>query len=996
MIKPILPLLLLFFSFTAATAQNAKPNYALLWEISGNDFQQKSYLFGTMHLRDERVFELCDSVLLCIEACQAFSMEVHPDSMLSYSLDREMQLDTTDQIGMMLDSFMHKNTIPDYDRLYDSLKQKQPEFVKNLLSGVKENIATKKRPQILDLTLFGYAKDREKNLHGMERIQDYRDMAQAFFNQNQSNITITLDDLVGMYRKGDINAIYSTFDKALTDKNLRAEMFTNRNVRMVDAIRKQGAQESTFFAMGAGHLPGQEGVIALLQQQGYTLRKVKATFTGKSDSLLDANKPRDLDILFTDDIAGYSIKVPSKPFFKPMTMMAEGGHVISGRTNTVLDLRRNIEYAVFTMDYPAPLIFRDKREVLEMLDGEYQTIFGPRIGEPNDVNVGGYPGKQMKYRSGADIINMQLMMRGNRLYAFTASHRMVNLGLDAQYFFATVKVLPPVFAPLKTITIPETGSQVGFPGKFHRDADTTYYQYPERFHYSYSAIDSLSTTLYTATEQIWSKYFTLTDSFLTDFKKRLVTDSFTVMRDTFFRSIPAYLVTTNDVASQYFADHLVFFTDAGLCELIVSKPEAGHEYRSWAFFNSFKTPNQWTGKRRSAEYQQRLLTDWFSTDSLTAAEARFAMSRTNMMKEMVPAVLKILKDPMPEDTILWESKHQVLWGSIEGVKDEQILPFVETYFLANTKRPDRQEYALTALLSQRSAAATALFFRLAPQVDTFGLTGDFNLLYLRDYLDSAFVTANLPAIMSLREHHSYKHLIVSVLDDLARNASGIRPLLSPYSAELIKDGLEIVQNHQLLQSKEIPSGFSWRYTLHNCIDLLGYFPATRDAVNFLKQMTSLPDAPLCGTATNSLFRLGEKANEKALERWHKNPVQWYEVLSSLSEDAYLDKIPAKWLDAETYIEGCIPSLLYDYDFEKVQEFKILEKRKHTHEGEKLWLYVFTFRPAYDGEPGDLHLGICGQPEKGRIKLWPPIIRCDYDAFDGKNKEAVVQALLKEE
>jgi uncharacterized protein YbaP (TraB family) len=40
-------------------------------------------------------------------------------------------------------------------------------------------------------------------------------------------------------------------------------------------MRTQMQKESTFFAVGAGHLSGPEGVIALLRSNGYTVTAIK-------------------------------------------------------------------------------------------------------------------------------------------------------------------------------------------------------------------------------------------------------------------------------------------------------------------------------------------------------------------------------------------------------------------------------------------------------------------------------------------------------------------------------------------------------------------------------------------------------------------------------------------------------------------------------------------------------------------------------------------------
>ncbi|MBL7824990.1 MAG: TraB/GumN family protein [Saprospiraceae bacterium] len=1000
--KLLFPLLAAMCFAGIASAQNTKPKYALLWEISGKNFQEKSYLFGTMHLRDERVFELADSVMLAIEACKAFAMEIHPDTIVSYEIDREMQADTSSRIGQMLDTLADRYGMVNGDRLPDSTIFKKNDFIKNLMSGFKEASSTKKRPQILDYTLFGYAKDRDKSLYGLERMQDYRDMAEAFFEKNSlsSGATLLLEDLIKIYQSGDLDALLATFDIHIKNEKLRVETFTNRNIRMVTNMKIIGAGQSTFFAVGAGHLPGDDGMIALLQKEGYTVRKVKATFSGVADSLFQTNKPRDLGITFTDPIAGYSMKVPAKPFFKPLTILSDEGHIITGRLNTVLDLRRGYEFAATSMDYPAPLLFEDKRDVLNLLSEEYVDIFGPMIGKPQDITIDRYPGKQMKYRMrGNYIVDIQVMMRGNRFYAFTSTHPASTTASPGQSFFKSIRILPPAFSPLHPTHIRETGSKADFPNEYKFEADTTVHllsRFPTDYTLSSSAMDTLSTTMYIVVEHEWSEYFTATDSFFAKFKRELVSDSFEVVRDTLFRSMPAYLLTINNEAGQYFTDHLIIPNDDGMCELIVSHPEAGQHARSWAFFNSFETPKKWTGARMTDVFKKRIFDDFESPDSLTAMRARYALSHTTLTQDDLTQVLNLLSKPMPADTFLWGSIHQRLWQGILEIKDARIIPFAETYFKTNHDRIDRQEYALEAMLTQRSTEAVEAFFRLAPLVDSLESQGDFEFSGLHDYLDSAFVAASLPQLMRLRTHPSFRHVVISALDDVCKETPGIQPAIARYSADLVKDGWQLVQEGKLLQFKDSMPEFRWYWTLLNYIDLAGYFSSGSGSVDFLKKMTDLPDPTICGAATNSLFRLGEKANEKVLQKWHKKPEKWYNLLSSLEKDAYLDFIPSKLLDIETFIEGCIPAILYDYEDIEVKDFKILEKRKHTHEGENLWLYLFTYRNGYEEGPDNLHLGICGQPETGRVKLYPPIINTSYEAYDGRSKEALVKELLERE
>jgi len=68
-------------------------------------------------------------------------------------------------------------------------------------------------------------------------------------------------------------------DRLLKDPNFMNDnqeewLLTKRNINWAEKIPEQMTRESTFFAVGAGHLSGKNGVIQLLKDKGYTLRPV--------------------------------------------------------------------------------------------------------------------------------------------------------------------------------------------------------------------------------------------------------------------------------------------------------------------------------------------------------------------------------------------------------------------------------------------------------------------------------------------------------------------------------------------------------------------------------------------------------------------------------------------------------------------------------------------------------------------------------------------------
>ena len=59
----------------------------LLWRISGNNLQKLCYLYGTMHLTDERLFNIGDSVYKAIENSEGFATEIDPQEFTPFMID---------------------------------------------------------------------------------------------------------------------------------------------------------------------------------------------------------------------------------------------------------------------------------------------------------------------------------------------------------------------------------------------------------------------------------------------------------------------------------------------------------------------------------------------------------------------------------------------------------------------------------------------------------------------------------------------------------------------------------------------------------------------------------------------------------------------------------------------------------------------------------------------------------------------------------------------
>ena len=86
-----------------------------------------------------------------------------------------------------------------------------------------------------------------------------------------------MNELIDTYASGSLDSLYALYkDKELSNSFQRA-LVTDRNHRMADRIaeRLAGKNLRMFVAIGALHLPSEEGVIDLLRKKGYSVTPIK-------------------------------------------------------------------------------------------------------------------------------------------------------------------------------------------------------------------------------------------------------------------------------------------------------------------------------------------------------------------------------------------------------------------------------------------------------------------------------------------------------------------------------------------------------------------------------------------------------------------------------------------------------------------------------------------------------------------------------------------------
>lgn len=292
------------FKLTAQYKQKDKLANTLLWEISGKNMQESSYLFGTMHVSEKIAFHLQDSFLIAISNVEHVALEVNPETWLSEMFKSALFGSAMSYYNMYSDyDTEFYNTItsvnpPDDDILKEALIDNS-DLINHLLyrfAGSTDN-RNYEETTYLDLYIYQTGKKLKKKMLGLENFEKSMQMTmQAMLpdsdedensiknKRKRTGYTVNVNEKIEKaYRRWNLNELDSLMKLTYTSKNYEKYLIIERNKIMANSMDSIMQTGSLFAAVGAAHLPGETGLINLLKADGYTVRPVlgEETFSGK-------------------------------------------------------------------------------------------------------------------------------------------------------------------------------------------------------------------------------------------------------------------------------------------------------------------------------------------------------------------------------------------------------------------------------------------------------------------------------------------------------------------------------------------------------------------------------------------------------------------------------------------------------------------------------------------------------------------------------------------
>ena len=297
----------------------------LLWEVSSEN-GGKVYLFGSIHVADDSYLRLDDSIMKAFQDSGALAVEcdiveynnnfplqvAHAKKYMMYTngetVDGHIPAKTVDKIFDTLKKypdFMRKNGLS--EQTLSTVKMYKPAFLTQLMTLLVSEQAGLSGDLGVDILFLKMAKELEKEIIEIEsaeyqvellfgasddvmRIQleqaleqpverqagELKEIFEAWKSGDGDYFERMLsadEDELANYTKDEIDALIE-YNKALIDE---------RNVGMAKAIAGYlDAGRKVFVIVGEAHMVGDNGIVNLLGEQGYTVKIISGTYTRNS------------------------------------------------------------------------------------------------------------------------------------------------------------------------------------------------------------------------------------------------------------------------------------------------------------------------------------------------------------------------------------------------------------------------------------------------------------------------------------------------------------------------------------------------------------------------------------------------------------------------------------------------------------------------------------------------------------------------------------------
>ena len=276
---------------------------ALLWRISGPGVPQTSYLFGTIHLIPEEDYFLPTGMVAALNDADEVVFEIEPDAMSNpmamMGLMTKINMRGDTSLEDLLTAAEYATVTDYFNDLglpFFLLKRMKPMFLSSMVgqdfAGLQPGAGTPRGIKSYEMEMNKLAKAADKTVSGLETMEfqlslfdsiPYRGQAQMLYqavvaerDKTDETGPSEMDKIVDLYKRKAIAEMARTVsEEGASTSRFEELLLTRRNESWVPIIREKiGGEAPKLFAVGAAHLGGERGVIALLRRAGLRVEPV--------------------------------------------------------------------------------------------------------------------------------------------------------------------------------------------------------------------------------------------------------------------------------------------------------------------------------------------------------------------------------------------------------------------------------------------------------------------------------------------------------------------------------------------------------------------------------------------------------------------------------------------------------------------------------------------------------------------------------------------------
>ena len=281
-----------------ATAVHAQ----LLWKVTGNGLGRPSYILGTHHMAPSTMIDQIKGMNEAIAGCDIVVGEVEKDSLMS----PEVQARMAQAMVAPLDSTLDKVLTPaDYgivEKVFNKyfgtlgMKLKQVNNLKpNAISTQMQAMqAIKYFPNfdansLIDVMVQTRANEAGRPSVGLENVDEQINLLfnGSIANQAKGLVEACKQDeffqvqsaaLADAYLAQDLDKLLAVMTDATMGGDSEEEMevlIYSRNRSWAEKLKVIMPERACLVCVGAGHLPGEQGLLQLLRNAGYTVEPMQ-------------------------------------------------------------------------------------------------------------------------------------------------------------------------------------------------------------------------------------------------------------------------------------------------------------------------------------------------------------------------------------------------------------------------------------------------------------------------------------------------------------------------------------------------------------------------------------------------------------------------------------------------------------------------------------------------------------------------------------------------